>query len=393
MRSVGLEGFLAYGTLLGAVREGAFIGHDNDVDLGYVSAATSPIDVIRESLRLQRALAEAGLRVERYSGAGFQVHVRDAGGHLRGLDVFGGYWDGDRLALMGEIRTPFRREWITPLSTVELFGEPFPAPAQPERLLEAMYGPGWRVPDPTFSFDSSEARDHLSQWFRGIRVGRNAWNARFSGALRTKAPVKPHALARRLHEQEPAGCTVVEIGAGRGQDAAYLAEHGHPTLAFDFAVRGAQRNAERASDAGWPMTLRTLNLLELRQVLAWGARLSREIQGPRAVLARHVVDATPPRGREGLFRLCSMVLRGGGRLHLEMFGIPPGGLPGVAEPRHSGDGLIWEVDPEQIAREAAAYGGEVVETTWSEPTRHEHSHNSRTWEPPPRACRMVVRWA
>ena len=35
----GLEAFPAYGTLLGAVREGTFLGHDNDADVGYVSRA------------------------------------------------------------------------------------------------------------------------------------------------------------------------------------------------------------------------------------------------------------------------------------------------------------------------------------------------------------------
>ena len=38
----GVEPFLAYGTLLGAVRDGRLIGHDSDADLGYVSRAHPP---------------------------------------------------------------------------------------------------------------------------------------------------------------------------------------------------------------------------------------------------------------------------------------------------------------------------------------------------------------
>ena len=56
----GVEAFPAYGTLLGAVREQDLIGHDNDADLGYVSRHTHPLDVIRESFRLQRRLREQG---------------------------------------------------------------------------------------------------------------------------------------------------------------------------------------------------------------------------------------------------------------------------------------------------------------------------------------------
>lgn len=386
LREAGVDGFLAYGTLLGAVREGAFIGHDNDIDLGYVSRLTTPVDVVRESLRLQRALARAGMQVERYSGAGFQVEVRDPTGAVRGVDVFGGYWVGDRLALLGEIHTAFERAWVTPLSTVSLMGREFPAPAQPDRLLEAMYGAGWRVPDPTFVFDSSAARDYLSGWYRGIREGRNQWNGLFSGMARRKPPVRAHAIARALHELEPAGATVVEIGCGRGQDAAYLAEQGHPTRAFDYSVRGAAANLARAEAADWPMTVEALNLLELRQALAWGARLAREIDGPRAMLARHVVDSTSPRGREGLFRLAAMVLRGGGRLHLELFVTRDGR-------RTSGDGLLWEVPEERIRAEVAAYGGRVVEATYDDdPGRNELPLDTKDWSPAPRACRMVVQW-
>ena len=62
LHEAGVDAFPAYGTLLGAIREQNFIGHDNDVDLGYVSRHTHPLDVIRESFRLQRILRERGLR-------------------------------------------------------------------------------------------------------------------------------------------------------------------------------------------------------------------------------------------------------------------------------------------------------------------------------------------
>ena len=49
LHEIGIEAFPAYGTLLGAVREGRLLGHDSDADLGYVSRRTVPVDVIRES--------------------------------------------------------------------------------------------------------------------------------------------------------------------------------------------------------------------------------------------------------------------------------------------------------------------------------------------------------
>ena len=37
--------------------------------------------------------------------------------------------------------------YVYPLTHIRMRGRRFPVPAQPERYLEAYYGPGWRVPD------------------------------------------------------------------------------------------------------------------------------------------------------------------------------------------------------------------------------------------------------
>lgn len=388
LRDLGIEAFLAYGTLLGAVREGNFIGHDNDLDLGYVSEQKQPVDVIAESFRLERALVRAGMSIERYSGAGIKVSVRDGSGVLRGLDVFGGFWDGDRLGLLGEILTPFERSWMLPLGTASLAGHDFPAPAQPERLLEAMYGPGWKVPDPTFAFDpGTEARDRLDLWFRGIRDRRNRWDRWYSGSAHRRPNFNPHELARIVHRAEPDETTVIDVGCGRGQDVAWLARKGRRAVGLDYSERAMAFFAGRAAEKGWPLELHTANLLELRQSVAWGARLART-EGPRVVLARHFVNATSLRGRDGLWRLSSMVLRGGGRLYLEFFG--------SQRPRpFTADDLVWEVDPDEIVAEAQAAGGTVEDTSWFTAEGYEMPWRGRDeeWRPAPRGCRMVVRWA
>ena len=91
LHELGVDAFIAYGTLLGAVRNGELIGHDSDADLGYVSRHEHPYDVMRESFRLQRELVDRGYPVTRYSGAAFKVDVVETDGSVRGLDVFGGF--------------------------------------------------------------------------------------------------------------------------------------------------------------------------------------------------------------------------------------------------------------------------------------------------------------
>ena len=169
LKQAGVDAFPAYGTLLGAVRGGRLIGHDSDADLGYVSRHTHPVDVVRESFDLQRALSEAGYVISRYSGAAFKVDVTEGDGSIRGLDVFGGFLRDGWLHLMGEIRTPFREDWIFPLGTTTLEGRTLPAPANTDEFLVATYGPTWLVPDPAYVFETPDSTHRrLNGWFLSL---------------------------------------------------------------------------------------------------------------------------------------------------------------------------------------------------------------------------------
>ena len=195
----GVEPFLAYGTLLGAVREGGLLGHDSDADLGYVSRHSEPVDVMRESFRLQARLAEMGYETQRYSGAAFKVKVAEADGSIRGLDVFGGFLRDGMLFLMGEIRTPFREEWIYPLGRAALEDRSFPVPAVPDRLLAATYGKQWRTPDPAFHFETpASTYRRLNGWFRGIRPRPPVVGPDLPQPLRARVVGAERSGARRL---------------------------------------------------------------------------------------------------------------------------------------------------------------------------------------------------
>lgn len=314
LQGAGIEPFLAYGTLLGAVREGAVLGHDSDADLGYVSQHTHPADVTRESFRVQRELASQGWETSRYSGSAFKVSVTEAD-VTRGLDVFGGFLDEGRLYLMGEIGTEFERESIFPLGTAELAGRPMPVPARPEKLLEATYGPGWKVPDPAFRFSTPPRTIRaLEDWFRGNQPNVRYWERR--AHFWKHQPLRPpSALAKRAREEAEAlgGAQILDIGAGRGSDSVWLAQQGLSVTAYDYVTRALVRAEKVARRQGLDLEVRPLNLTEWRSVFAEGAWLAQHPR-PRVILARHVIDATSGVGRASLARLCSMALRDGGRL-------------------------------------------------------------------------------
>jgi SAM-dependent methyltransferase len=355
----GVEAFLAYGTLLGAVRQGGLIGHDSDADLGYVSRHSHPVDVVLESFRLQRHLNGLGFETYRYSGIAFRVDVIEGDGFRRGLDVFGGFIAepvGDQppmLYLMGEIGSPFEREWIHPLTTATLEGRTFPVPGNPEKLLEATYGPGWRVPDPAYHFETPRATvRRLNGWFRGIRVLRSEWERKHSHHRGKPAPDRGSALAELVVAREGVPAQVIDVGAGRAGDALWFARKGASATALDFVPRAAEAAKQAADAEGHDLTVREVNLLSLRSVLAEGARLAHALVGPRVVLARHVIDATVPSGRDGLWRLCEMALRDGGHLYLEFW---------TGDGRRQRDGqLLAAVPADAVATELAELGAVIV---------------------------------
>ena len=360
LRKAGIEAFPAYGTLLGAVRQGGFIGHDSDADLGYVSRRTAPVDVIRESYALQRRLVGMGYQVSRYSGAGFAVRVKEGDGY-RTLDVFGGFFSDGHLVVLGEVRVPFREEWIYPLGTTTLEGRTLPAPAEPERVLAAMYGPSWRVPDPAFVFTTPASTSRrLDDWFRGIVENRSDWDARFQGRLQRVArregrvDPKPNRLATYLHRQEKdRDSVVVDVGCGYGHNAFWLASQGRRVEALDYSYRSFPPLAELAEERGLPASYSVMNLLEMRHVLAHGARVAR-IEGPKVVLARHLVDALPERGRDNLWRFLSMALRGGGRMYAEFL------THAVDDDPFAAFHMLTPVEVDDVAAELERIGGKVV---------------------------------
>lgn len=379
----GIEGFLAYGTLLGAVREGRLLGHDNDADLGYVSRFSEPADVIGESFRIQRALAAAGYTITRYSGAAFKVDVEEADGSIRGLDVFGGFLRDGMLHLLGEIRVPFERDWIFPLGTATLEGHEFPVPADTDKLLSATYGPSWRTPDPAFHFETPPSTyRRLNGWFRGFRTGRATWDRAYHpGSYDRGRGTSP--LAVWVAEREPGMGSFVDVGCGRGRDVLHMAGLGVPSLGLDFQPRSFRFFELKLREEPDPnVTFRVCNLLELRHLGAATAYAAR-LPGPRVMMARHLLDVVPPEGRRALWTLAGRVLREpGDRLYLEF--LTRAGTDGYTEDRH-----LEVLDPDVVLAELAGAGATVE-------TREDADQTVDPVAPgavASRTCRIVARWS
>lgn len=377
LRAAGVEGFLAYGTLLGAIRSGKLIGHDSDADLGYLSRYEHPVDVSRESFRLQRALTDLGYSVTRYSTAAFKVDVREPDGSIRGLDVFAGFMMMGRLHLMGEIRTKFKREWIEPLGTAELEGWTFPVPADPDRVLAAAYGKQWRVPDPAFHFTTpTSTHRRFNGWFRGIRKGRSRWDRVY--AARPAPAEEPSAFARQVLAKEPDTPQIVDLGCGAGGDVLWYARSGFETYGLDLVPRAFERAAAIAEAEQLPARFVALNLLDIRSLLATSALVAATPQ-PRTVVARHVVDAIHPQARRELWRASRLMLSNGGRLYLEfLVRVGDDGYDRAVRARRRG--------VRKVAREVREQGGTIVSRKVRAVSFGEQTST------PSKVCWMVIEW-
>ncbi|MDM7830368.1 LicD family protein [Cellulomonas edaphi] len=139
---------LAYGTLLGAVREGDFLKHDDDIDMLFrldatdAAAAKPALDALKSQLRSR------GYGIwSNPTGLNFHVIERATKRHV---DVFPYLVDGELATLhMTSMRLEtMALDVLEPHGRRELRGRDVPVPHRPEAFLEERYGSGWGVEDP-----------------------------------------------------------------------------------------------------------------------------------------------------------------------------------------------------------------------------------------------------
>lgn len=150
---LGRQPVLAYGTLLGAVREGDFIAHDDDIDLLYRARGGNRAEVEADLAALQQSLRARGFKVVSLLPNSLNMHVIDARNGAV-MDIFPCWEEEGRLRMHMEsmkIRG-IDPGIVYPPGTVRLRERTLPAPANPEAFLQERYGDGWRVSDQFFEW-------------------------------------------------------------------------------------------------------------------------------------------------------------------------------------------------------------------------------------------------
>ena len=357
----GLPGWIAFGTLLGAAREGKVIGHDSDVDLAYLSEQPTPSEMAGELFGVARALRAHGFQVQQKSASFITVVLQSADGGTASVDIYTCFHVAALLYETATVRAPVGREAILPLRELEFEGRLLPAPADPDRMLTVSYGPQWRVPDPSFKhLPGRQVTERFDGWFGSLMRHRRDWE-RYVADRQDDAELGPSEFAAWVTARLSPSERVVEVGCGSGADALAFAERGHEVLGLDYSRHNLRPLERLAKQNGLPASFRMMNLYDLRDVLTRGALLARHRSSPQVIYARELLEALDADGVANFWRCTKMALRSGGRVFLEGCSMS---RRDCAEWRaEHGGGRLSPVDPAKVEGDAVRHGGRVVHRT------------------------------
>ena len=214
-------------------------------------------------------------------------------------------------------------------------------------MLAFVYGPRWRVPDPSFRYDRPGRRGAPARRLAARLPERAAALEPLLDLPGRPFGATPGLVLRALGRRR--GCRLVtpvaDLGCGNGRDSWFFAKRRREVRSFDCSPEARVRTRKLLRRKGAPHDVRRLQLNELRTVLAEGLLLRGS-----TLYARQLLDSVDDEARRNLWRLGRLA---GGEVFLEF-------ASGRARPPDV-PGLQRALDADSVVAEAAAAGGRLLE--------------------------------
>lgn len=241
----GYSGFVVYGSLLGTVREGGVIGVDNDADMAFVSKHTKGPALAAEMGQIAARLVELGMQATVVST---NLYVYDPVRADARIDLFHLYWDrNDVLAFpfgVAGTRDVTRSQWQG-VTTAPFCHRTVGVPVLAEEVVAAIYGDGWRTPNPGFNWK----KDKRTAGYAG-RIPPAIWGtANWEDHYARVEFAEPSTCATSLLARSDLPARVVDLGSGCGRDSLAFAAAGRSVLGLDRSGRAVDRARARVPEA------------------------------------------------------------------------------------------------------------------------------------------------
>jgi len=230
----GISAFIYYGTLLGAVRDDGFIGHDVDFDCAYVSTKHTGAGAAEELASIALTFMDHGFNVVPKRTC---IAVSDDLSEGEKVDIFHLYVDGSgRLCFpFGIAGDPETQKFsFAGTESATLAGHDVLVPKNAEAMVALTYGTGWRKPNPGFKWTNDRtvsARDGIVSVDQVDEVARANIDT-FEDA--TTAPTGDLTDGKRPR-------VVVEVGSNLGRRSVAIAAAGKQVIGLERSAMTNQR--------------------------------------------------------------------------------------------------------------------------------------------------------
>jgi SAM-dependent methyltransferase len=240
--ALGYKLFPIYGTLLGCIREGDFIAHDDDIDLTYISKHRRPGDLKGEFLRLCSVLVDLGYQSELLNyGVAIKKPIT--------VDIYPSFFSeaGQFQVLFGYhgSELPYSEQFFR-FREAQLGGHKVLVPENSEDILAQLYGTGWRIPDPGFTHHTRQRKFDARYQLTEQETVSVFWKQFYAYHKISE----PSSFGRFALDRIPETALVLDIGCGTGRDSVFLAKGASQVIGMDASREAIMRAEALRSETG-----------------------------------------------------------------------------------------------------------------------------------------------